>query len=344
MERRNKIQIGKGLSKILLTLILLLGGLTKMSAYNRTFNLNVGDEFTVYTTYHNYTYAVLWTYDWKIVEPVSYVGSASTSVTFKCIASSPSVGSIIQAVTYYYKNGTNSSGSNKAVDDWKVNVKDNSTVSLDKNSITLSPGESEYIRASASNSSYSGNYTWTSSNPSAAYISGSGSSVRIVAQNSGQTTITVKLDNGNTAQCGVSVRTIDVSSASINPSTKSLDIDETASLSLLVSPSNATITSKTWKSEDSNVASVSSSGIITGVAEGNTEVYCIVNGSITSSSCKVKISKPSFTINSSAPIDNSTQQTVFTHPSITFCREIFKGSSFADICLWIMKERPLQGL
>lgn len=103
MERRNKIQIGKGLSKILLTLILLLGGLTKMSAYNRTFNLNVGDEFTVYTTYHNYTYAVLWTYDWKIVEPVSYVGSASTSVTFKCIASSPSVGSIIQAVTYYYK-------------------------------------------------------------------------------------------------------------------------------------------------------------------------------------------------------------------------------------------------
>lgn len=343
MERINKIQIGKGLSKILLTLILLLGGLTNVSAYNRTFNLNVGDEFTVYTTYHNYTYAVLWTYDWKIVEPVSYVGSASTSVTFKCIAPSPSVGSIIQAVTYYYKNGTSSSGSNKAVDDWKVNVKDNSTVSLDKNSITLSPGESEYIRASASNSSYSGNYTWTSSNPSIAYISGSGSSVRIVAQNSSQATINVKLDNGNTAQCGVSVRMIDVSSASINPSTKSLDIDETASLSLLVSPSNATITSKTWKSKDSNVASVSSSGIITGVAEGNTEVYCIVNGSITSSSCKVKISKPSFTINSSAPIDNSTQQTVFTHPSITFCRQIFKGSSFADICLMDNEGKTVAG-
>lgn len=137
MERINKIQIGKGLSKILLTLILLLGGLTNVSAYNRTFNLNVGDEFTVYTTYHNYTYAVLWTYDWKIVEPVSYVGSASTSVTFKCIAPSPSVGSIIQAVTYYYKNGTSSSGSNKAVDDWKVNVKDNSTVSLDESTYFL---------------------------------------------------------------------------------------------------------------------------------------------------------------------------------------------------------------
>lgn len=70
MESINNKQISKCLFKILLTLFLLLGGLTKMSAYNRTFNLNVGDEFTVYTTYHNYTYAVLWTYDWKIVEPV----------------------------------------------------------------------------------------------------------------------------------------------------------------------------------------------------------------------------------------------------------------------------------
>ena len=115
----------------------------------------------------------------------------------------------------------------------------------------MSPGESEYIRATASNSSYSGSYTWMSSNPNAAYISGSGSSVRIVAQNSGSTTITVKLDNGNSAQCGVSVRKIDVSSASVSPSKKTLNIDETASLSLLVSPSNATVTSKTWKSKDS---------------------------------------------------------------------------------------------
>ena len=333
MEITNNRQTRIYLSKILLTLILLLGGLTNAEAYKRTYNLNVGDEFTVYTTTHNYTYAVMWTYDWKIVEPVSYIGSVSTSVTFKCIAPSPSAGSIIQAVTYYYRNGTSSSGSNKAVDDWKVNVKDNSTVKLDKNNITLSPGESEYVRATASNSSYSGSYAWTSSNPSAAYISGSGSSVRIVAQNSGSTTITVKLDNGNTAQCGVSVRKIDVSSASVSPSKKILNIDETAALSLLVSPSNATVTSKTWKSKDGKVASVNSSGIITGMSEGATEIYCIVNGNVTSSSCSVKIEKPSFTLSSSMPIDNATGQTVFTQPALTFCRKIFKGTSFSEISL-----------
>lgn len=333
MEITNNRQTRTYLSKILLTLILLLGGLTNAEAYNRTYNLSVGDEFTLRTTYHNYTYAVLWKYDSNVVKPVSYIGSASTSVTFRCIAPSSSVGSVIEAISYYYRNGTSSSGSNKAVDNWKVNVKDNSTVRLDINNMTLSPGESGYIRATASNSSYSGSYTWSSSNPSVAYISGSGSRVCIVAQNSGSTTITVKLNNGNTAQCGVYVRKVDVSSASVSPSKKILNIDETASLSLLVSPSNATVTSKTWKSKDSKVASVSSYGVITGVAEGVTEIYCIVNGNITSSSCWVKIEKPSFTLSSSMPSDNATGQTVFLQPSLTFCRKIFKGTSFSEISL-----------
>ena len=343
MERINNLQINKCLSKVILILILLLGGVTEISAYKQIYKLNVGDEFTVYTTYRSYTYAVLWTYDWKIVEPVSYIGSASTSVTFKCIAPSPDIGSIIQSVTYYYRNGTSSSGSNRAVDDWKVIVKDNSTVYLDQNSLTLSPGESQYIRASASNSSYAGSYTWTSSNPSVAYISGSGNHVRVVAQNSGSSTIMVKLDNGNTAQCNISVRTIDVSNASISPSSKALSIDETASLSLLVSPSNATVTSKTWKSKNRNVASVNSSGIITGVSEGKTEVYCIVNGSITSSSCEVRISKPSFTLRSSSPVDNATGQAVFTQPSLTFCRQVFEGDNFSNISLKNNEGRVVTG-
>lgn len=320
-------------SRILFTLSLVLGGLSNTFAYNQTYNLNVGDQFTVYTSYHYYTNAVSWTYDWQVVEPVTYIGSASTSVTFKCIAPSPNAGSIIQAVTYYYQSNTTSSGINKDVDDWKVYVKDNSTVSLNKNSFSLDPGSSEYLTATPSNSSYSGSYTWSSSNSNAAYISGSGSNVRVVAQNSGSTTITVKLDNGNSAQCSVTVRTIDVSSASVSPSTKSLDIDETASLSLSVSPSNATITSRSWKSKNSSVASVSSSGAVTGVSEGSTEIYCIVNGSITSSSCKVTVSKPSFTLSNSSPSNNATNQSMFIQPSLTFCRAIYKGTAFSNITL-----------
>mgnify|MGYP002624652446 CR=1 FL=1 len=333
MEKTINKSVTNTALRILFTIALMLGGLSNTFAYNQTYNVNVGETFTVYTTYKSNTYAVLWTYDWQIVEPVGYIGSATTSVTFRAIAASPSAGSVIQAVTYYYQNGTTSSGANKYVDDWKVNVKDNSTVSLNKNSITLDPGSSEYLTATPSNSSYSGSYTWSSSNSNAAYVSGSGSNVRVVAQNSGSTTITVKLENGNTAQCGVTVRTIDVSSASVSPSTKSLDIDETASLSLSVSPSNATITSRSWKSKNSSVATVSSSGAVTGVSEGSTEIYCIVNGSVTSSSCKVTVSKPSFTLSNSSPSNNATNQSVFIQPSLTFCRVIYKGTAFSTITL-----------
>ena len=311
----------------------MLGGLSSASAYKQTYNVNIGETFTVYATYKSYTQSVLWTYDWKIVEPVGYIGSATTSVTFRAIAASPSAGSVIQAVTYYYRNGTTSSGINKSVDDWKVNVKDNSTVSLDKKSITLRTDGSDYLTATPSNSSYSGKYTWSSSNSNAAYISGSGSSVRIIANSSGNTTITVKLDNGNSAQCGVTVRPIDVTSASVSPSSKYLDIDESEPLSLSVLPSNAAVTSRSWKSKNSGIASVSSQGMVTGVSEGRTEIYCVVNGTVTSSSCIVNVSKPPFTITSSSPTDNATSQSVFIQPSLTFCRQIYQGNAFSNIAL-----------
>lgn len=330
--------------RILFVLTLLLGGLVNIFAYNRTFDLNVGDEFTVYTTHHTYTNAVLWSYDYKIVQPVSYIGSKTTSVTFRCVAPSPSVGSVIQATTYYQRNNSSSSGTNKDVDNWKVNVRDNSTVSLSWNSLSLNPGSSEYLRATPSRSSYSGSYRWSSSNSNVAYVSGSGSSVSVVAQNSGYATITVRLDNGNSAQCAVNVKTVDVSSASVSPSTKMLDIDESSSLSLSVYPSNATITSRSWKSKNSGVAYVSPSGTVTGVSEGSTEIYCVVNGSVTSSSCKVTVSKPNFTLSSSSPLNNATNQTVFTQPSLTFCRTIYEGTDFSKVSLKDGEGTDIEGL
>jgi uncharacterized protein YjdB len=296
--------------------------------------VNIGDQFTVYTAYHYGTHAVLWSYDWSVVEPVSYIGSASTSVTFRAIAASPSAGSIIQAVSYYYKDGTTSSGMNKDVDDWKVYVKDNSTVSLNSSYTEMAPGDYLTLRATPSNSSYSGGYSWSSSYSSVAYISGSGSSVTLYAQNPGKTTITVKLDNGNSAQCSVTVKRIDVSSASVYPSTAYIDIDETKTLSVSVYPNDAMVSSTSWYSSDATIASVGySSGVITGKSEGIADIYCIVNGSVTSSSCRVKVSKPDFTLSSSSPLNNETGQSVFVKPSMTFCRQIYQGTTYSDVIL-----------
>ena len=175
-----------------------------------------------------------------------------------------------------------------------VKITDNSKVTLDKNSYTLSRGESFYLNATASNSEYSGKYTWSSSNSDVAYIVGNttSKSAKISTLYSGNATITVKLDNGNSATCSVRVNEIDVKSASISPTNTTLNVGETASLSLSVTPNNAKISSKSWKSKNTNIASVDSYGTVTAVSSGTTEIYCVVNGNVTSSSCEVTVKKP----------------------------------------------------
>ncbi len=87
-------------------------------AYNQTYDVKVGDTFTVYTTYHSNTTSILWTIPYDYVDPVGYVGPVATSVTFRAKKASPS-GVIIQATTRV------NYGSIDYVDDWLVRITDN---------------------------------------------------------------------------------------------------------------------------------------------------------------------------------------------------------------------------
>ena len=293
--------------------------------------VNVGDEFTVYTSYHYYTQGVTWTWDSGVLELVGQLYGTSTSATFRAKKASPSSGVIIQTVTYYMQSGTTSSGINRDVDSWTIHVTDNTTVTLSRSRHTLSPGESFLLTAYPSISQYSGSYKWTSSNSNVAYVTSTGQSVTVRANKSGNTTITVKLDNGKYAECYVTVRNVEIKSAGISPSTLSVDIDESKSLTLDISPSNGTIVSKKWMSSDPYIATVSSSGVVTGNSVGKTDVYCIINETIESEHCSVSVSKPSFSLNTSSPEDNATGQSVFVLPTATFCRSIYKGSEYDGI-------------
>lgn len=267
-----------------------MGGLLNISAYNNTYHLKVGDQFTVSAIYQYQTVSILWSYDYQVVEPVTYIGTATRTVTFKCIAASPNAGSVIQALTYYYKDGTSSSGMNKALDDWLVYVTDDTTVSLDMNSLTLAPDESEYLTATVSNSSYSGGYTWKSSSSTVASLSGSGKSVRVIAKAPGTTTVTVKLDNGNTDNCVVTVRTVSPTGITVSPASATVAIGETKQLSYSLIPNGAS-SSVSWVSSDETIASVSYSGLVTGKKQGTTRVTAITaNGC--SDYCVVSVYKP----------------------------------------------------
>ena len=320
--------------RVVLACVLMVCASTNAFAYKSTYNVSVGQTFTVYTTYKSYTQSILWTYDAAVVQPVGTIGTTSASVTFKAVAASPSAGSIIQAVTYYYRSGTSSSGINKSMDDWKVVVTDNATVSLDKSNITLHVGESELLTATPSGS-YSGTYTWSTTASGVAYtaVGGTSRQQRVYARGVGTTVITVTLKNGSTAQCTVTVKPDEVTSAQLTSRSKVLSIDEYCYLSVYTLPASAPVTSESWVSMNPAVASVNSLGRVTGVSVGTTQIYCVVNGTVMSDVCVVAVMKPTFTVNSTSPSYNAGNQPVSVQPSVTFCRAIYQDVAFTSISM-----------
>lgn len=271
------------MKKLFVFIVACLYALMNASAYNSTYNVNVGDEFTVYTTYHNYTYAVLWTYDWSVVEPVSYIGSASTSVTFRAISPSPSAGSIIQAVTYYYKNGTTSSGTNKDVDDWKVNVNDPGPtgITVSPSNLSLDVGDQGYVYANVSPSSANQSVTWESSDYGVVDVNSSG---HYLARGSGSAYITATTVNGKSASCYVYVNSVQPTSISVTPSRAQVAIGETRTFSYTLSPTTAS-SKVTWSCYPQSIATVNSStGAVTGKAEGTATVTATTANGLSASS------------------------------------------------------------
>lgn len=115
-----------------------------------------------------------------------------------------------------------------------------------------------------------GTVKWSSSNKSVATVDSSG---LVTAKDEGTATITASLD-GNKTSCKVIVRKVvkRVNGVSVSKSSVKLDVGNTVSITATISPSDATNKSVTWKSENTNIATVSSTGKITAISPGTTRV------------------------------------------------------------------------
>lgn len=141
--------------------------------------------------------------------------------------------------------------------------------------------------------------TWQSNNSSVASVNSNG---LVTANGIGSTYIYCYAADGSGtyARCYITVTspTVYVSSISLNHTNEQLSVGNTLQLSATVYPSNATNKSVTWRSDDSSVASVNSSGLVTAKAPGSTYIYCTAkDGSGTFSRCYVTVSVPSISIN-----------------------------------------------
>lgn len=110
--------------------------------------------------------------------------------------------------------------------------------------------------------------TW-SSNSSNAAVNSSGV---VTAVSAGSAVITATSVSGSQiATCAITI-TVPVTSVTISSSSNIINMDATKQLTATVLPSNATNKTVTWSSTNVNIATVSSSGLVRGIASGSTTI------------------------------------------------------------------------
>ena len=194
---------------------------------------------------------------------------------------------------YYYwydKNGymhTNNSTTYYLIKCYPVNL----TVS--PTSMSLNVGDSQYISYSYSPSNVSPKPTirFFSSNTNVASVDQEG---RVKAIGSGNATITISNSSGPDATCSISVKSQRPTGISL-PGNLSLVAGESKTITPTVTPSGAQY-SLTWTSSNTSVATISSSGRVTGVKAGSAYITATIDGYDYSDDCYVTVEKSQLTL------------------------------------------------
>lgn len=167
-------------------------------------------------------------------------------------------------------------------------------VSLNKNSTTIVLGNTETLTATISpNGATDSSVSWSSSDESVATVSSAGVVTAVAA---GSCTITVTTTDGSyTDTCAVTVTSgsVAVTGVSLNKNSTSLVIGNTETLTATVSPNDATDSSVSWSSSNTNVATVSSAGVVTAVAKGSTTITVTTTDGGYTDTCAVTVTAPS---------------------------------------------------
>ena len=125
------------------------------------------------------------------------------------------------------------------------------SIILDKTTLSLAVGESAILTATVKpDDATDKTVTWSSSDESVAKVDNG----KVTAVKSGKATVTAKC-GGKTAECVVTV-TVPVSSITLDKTTLSLAIGESATLIATVKPDDATDKTVVWLSSDESIAKV----------------------------------------------------------------------------------------
>ena len=138
---------------------------------------------------------------------------------------------------------------------------------------------------------------WSSSKDSVASVDSNG---KVTAKAAGEAVITAKITvDGKeyTSTCNVKVTasTVAVTGVTLDKSSATVNVNGTTQLTATVAPSNASNKNVTWKSSNTNIATVDSNGKVTGKAVGEATITVTTADGGKTATCKVTVSKGSVT-------------------------------------------------
>ncbi len=141
-------------------------------------------------------------------------------------------------------------------------------VTVNPTSATLAVGGSQQLTATiAPSNAGNQNVSWSSNNSTVATVNTSG---LVTATGVGTAIITVTTQDGNkTATCNVTVTAIAVTGVTVNPTSATLAVGGSQQLTATITPSNASNKNVSWSSNNSSVATVNTSGLVTAAAVGS---------------------------------------------------------------------------
>jgi uncharacterized protein YjdB len=163
-------------------------------------------------------------------------------------------------------------------------------VELDIEELDLLVGETETLIATVKPANaHNKAVTWKTSNDKVATVVPTITGGFVTAVGKGTATITVTTaSGGKTAECEVTVTTVDVTGVTLNINTLSLNVGRTSLLTATVAPSDATNKKVTWRSSDETKATVTD-GVVEAVAAGTATITVTTADGGKTANCTVTV-------------------------------------------------------
>ncbi|MDR2064148.1 MAG: Ig-like domain-containing protein [Prevotellaceae bacterium] len=163
-------------------------------------------------------------------------------------------------------------------------------IKFNENAVSLNVGsQTKLISDVIPNNATNKKITWKSDDENIATVDTNGLVTGISA---GTAVITVTAeDGGKTAACTVTVTatSIPVTGIAISPASINVEINKTEKITVYVLPANATNKKVSWKSDDENIATVDTNGLVTGISAGTAVITVTAKDGGKTATCTVTV-------------------------------------------------------